>query len=155
MAFIEWCLKAGRLGGAVMIACGVAVLGFCHWDVHTNQAYFPALVGLGIILLLIGLALLIFGNPGASPIKSSLETKTRHSKRAQSNISIDNFKRELAKHSFPYTICLIHRRVVANSKEDVLSGRWEKDSCAMCNPALDLLAIENEEDLSLALASLE
>jgi len=152
----EWMERRGRLGGLLGIVLGVLVLGFCLVDILFTGSCFIILLLAGFVLVAIGLINLIFGG-GETARAARWERKQRKApaprtrRRKFTEQDLTNLRRDLAKHSFPYVLCMNNGLVVGDP-----SRRGEgSDPCERCRPALDHIEITDADDLNIALVSME
>lgn len=143
IGLIEHLVHAGRLGGGIATALGMAMLGFCAYDWEIHGGFFVAIAGIGFILTLFGLAILIFGNPATKGSFKELEARPT-----------EELLAAIEGRGFPYTICLKKRDIVEleNLTDDEVDVRGALH--LHCNAQLDHIEVTSVEDLQIALASL-
>ena len=146
---VEWALNVGRSGGLIGMLFGLLILAVSYWEFAKFGVSLPVLVAFGIVLVVIGALILIFGSSTAN---SARKNRIGH------HVTVEELERELRKHAYPYTLCLLNRRVVSGGiygSGSALDRSQTDDICDECKPGLDHIEISNDEDLKLALASLE
>ena len=128
-ALIDAILRTGRLGGAASLVIALGLFSFTLWDYSANNGFFLALPGLGLLFTLLGVALLVHGNPedlGSikdRPLEPALEDKLNNT-------------------AMPFYVCTSCRAMVDGAM------------CQHCSSFADVLEIRDAEDLRMAKAAM-
>lgn len=139
--------KTLRVRGGLIALSGLPVLAVASVTLDDFRFYQVLFCGVGIVAMFSGGVLFALENFGNNRFLSK--------KRGPASQRPAGELREACRaHRFPYTICLYHRKVVSDTLYAGDDDRWQDDECALCNPLLDYIRIEDDDDLLLALAGL-
>ena len=129
--FVDWVLENGRLGAAVMMLLGLALLGYTVVDIMRTEGFFLLMPVAGFCFVVLGAVLFVF-RPG-------------HARRKPAPAApLDaDLVRALKKRERPYHLCTACRKVTPFSP------------CMHCDRAVDVVEIRYDEDLRLALVAME
>ncbi len=130
--FVNWVLDHGRRGGIAMSVVGVVCLVLLAMNISVSGTAFVAIGALGGVFTLLGLLLVVV----ARPLKKTFEP-------AEGTPLDAEFIASLKREERPFQICMACQKVTPFSP------------CMHCDKAIDVVKIETDEDLDLALAGMQ
>ncbi len=127
---LEVVIRAGRPGGAALLALGFALLAYTYWDLTSRGSFFVAMPGLGLLCLAFGGMLVVMG----SPHDRALGT-------AETRLPPAEFLVALTEHERPFWVCTRCR---------TFGGPGQ---CLGCGNAVDVYEVADDSDLKMVIAS--
>jgi len=131
--FVGWLLERGKAGGIGLAVLGLLLIGGTVLDFRINGGFYPAMPGTGILLLLIGIALFVLDKP-------ALRGEFREPTARPLDVGL---VQALEAEPKPYLLCMSCKKVTPFTP------------CMHCDRGIDVLTVESDADLALALASME
>lgn len=143
-------VNANRKTSLIAIVAGIVFLALSYYELERSEDVGVVLIGFaafGGISFLGGLLNLIFGNPLAEEDDSLNRLKENR----KSIREIDQFKRDMRKQNYPYSVCM--RNLLIEKK--MITVNHGKENCRKCNPAIDHIEVSSDSDLDIVIASIE
>lgn len=130
--FVGWLLERGRLGGAVALFIGLGLLGLAFLELQMTGEVHVILLGIGGPALLFGVALIVLDKPS---LRGEFTEPTARPPDAEVVAMLERQQK-------PYLLCIGCKKVVPFNP------------CMHCDSAVDVMTIQDDEDLKLAISSM-